>query len=116
MHPSTPHRSAPTSARGPRSRRLLDKGTELAELLVAAFDQLRRRKLDKLVQMTFERRAQLGRGQCGVAVGATRGLGDDLVAYPELDEVGRGQLELGRRLADLRRIAPQDRRAALGRD
>src|SRR5262245_18218142 len=96
-------------------RRLYERA-HLAQLLLTLLDQLARRLLDELAQMLLERDAQLCRGLRTVAMCAAGGLGNDFVADAELQEVGRGELELRRRLADLRRVAPQDRRTTLGRN
>jgi hypothetical protein len=65
--------------------------------------------------VALERGPDLRGGERRIAVGPARRLGDDLVADAEVDQVGRGQLELGRGVGDLARVAPQDGRAAFGR-
>src|SRR5512141_1418323 len=96
----------------PGLRRRLDERAHLAELLVAPLDELGWRKLDELLEVLLDRHSHLRRGLGGRAMRATGRLGNDLVADAEVNEIGRGQLQLRGRLGDLRGVAPQDRRAA----
>src|SRR5437899_697994 len=103
-----------TSTTGVNS--LLAQGTHGKVLLLPPFEQLLQFGLAELAQLAAQRLPQgLGRG-FGIGVGATRGLGDDLVDHTELEQVVRGDLEgFGGPLA-LTRVLPQDRRAALRRN
>src|SRR2546426_1072513 len=87
-----------TSTTGVNS--LLAQGTHGKILLLPSFEQLLQLGLAELAQLAAQRLPQgLSRG-FGIGVGATWGLGDDLVDHTELEQVVRGDLEgLGRPLA-----------------
>ena len=88
----------------------------LAELGVAAVEPLRPRQDGDLAQRARERRVEQRRRGGGVGVGAADRLRDDLVDDVHAEQVRRGDLERLGGLDLAPGVAPQDGRAALGRD
>src|SRR2546426_4695268 len=83
-----------TSTTGVNS--LLAQGTHGKVLLLPPFEQLLQFGLAELAQLAAQRLPQgLGRG-FGIGVGATRGLGDDLVDHAELEQVEIGRARVGK--------------------
>src|SRR5262245_27249731 len=112
-----PMGAARSELRGDELGRLdLDVLADLAVLPVAHVEKLGDRDAGELVDVLDEFLLQdLAHGG-GVAMGAAERLGDHLVHDAAPDEVVGRQLQEFRGERRLRAVAPQDRRASLGRD